>query len=156
MPAKSPLNGTPRADVVGEPAVGEPNRDLEPGGQHMSRGAQTPDSTAVASPAQRLGAERTERRHQRMLAREASTATREPQTGEQHERVTGSPSAPTPRGHRTLGRSVSATAIAAVAAGGVLGAMLGALSVAGWVIGLLAAGLTVFLSSVIRGYSRSA
>jgi hypothetical protein len=44
----------------------------------------------------------------------------------------------------------------AVIAGGVLGVILGALSVAGWVIGLLVAGLTVALLRVLGSDSRSA
>jgi hypothetical protein len=50
---------------------------------------------------------------------------------------------------------VSATSIVVLAAGGVLGAILGALSAASWVIGLLAAALTVILSAVLRRYSSS-
>ena len=50
---------------------------------------------------------------------------------------------------------MSLTLIAVLAAGGVLGAILGALSTSGWVIGVLAAGLTVVLSAVLRRYSRS-
>jgi hypothetical protein len=50
---------------------------------------------------------------------------------------------------------VSVTSIAVLAAGGVLGAILGSLSAAGWVIGLLAAALTVILSAVLRRYSPS-
>jgi hypothetical protein len=49
---------------------------------------------------------------------------------------------------------VSATSIAVLAAGGVLGGILGALTAPGWVIGLLAAALTVILSAVMRNYSR--
>jgi hypothetical protein len=37
----------------------------------------------------------------------------------------------------------------------VLGAVLGGLSVAGWVIGVLVAGLTVVVSAILRRYSRS-
>jgi hypothetical protein len=43
--------------------------------------------------------------------------------------------------------------IAVLAAGGVLGAILGALSAAGWIIGLLTAGLTIVLSALLRRYS---
>jgi len=55
----------------------------------------------------------------------------------------------------TLRDSVSITLIAVLVAGGVLGAILGALSATGWVIGLLVAGVTVVLSAMIRRYSRS-
>ena len=43
---------------------------------------------------------------------------------------------------------------AVLAAGGVLGAILGALSVTGWIIGLLVAGLTVVLSPLLGHHSR--
>lgn len=52
----------------------------------------------------------------------------------------------------TFRDSVSITLIAVLAAGGVLGAVLGALNVAGWVIGLLVAGLTVVVSAMLRRY----
>ncbi len=55
----------------------------------------------------------------------------------------------------TLRDSVSIGLIAVLAGGGVLGAVLGALNVAGWVIGMLVAGLTVVVSAVLRRYSRS-
>jgi hypothetical protein len=45
--------------------------------------------------------------------------------------------------------------IAVIALGGVLGVILGALSVPGWVIGLLVAGLTVALLTMVRPYKRS-
>ena len=50
---------------------------------------------------------------------------------------------------------MSLTLIALLAAGGVLGAILGALNVTGWVIGVLVAGLTVVVSAIVRRYSRS-
>ncbi len=120
----------------------------------------TSESPGVLSPAERVGAERAERRHQRMLVREASTATRDSNTrdsdrADPRKRTTGSASRPTPSGRQTLRDSPLATLIATVAAGGVLGAILGALSVAGWVIGLLVAVLALVLSAVLRQYSHS-
>ena len=61
---------------------------------------------------------------------------------------------PPPR-RMTLRDSVSITLIAVLAGGGVLGAILGALNVTGWVIGVLVAGLTVVVSAILRRYSRS-
>jgi hypothetical protein len=55
----------------------------------------------------------------------------------------------------TLGDSTSITVIALLAIGGILGAILGALSSSGWIIGLLVAGVTVFLSAMLRRYGRS-
>ena len=153
MPAEPPLNGAQLAEASADPAVGNPNLTL--GGQDTAAHAETSESTGALSPAERLGAERAERRHERMLAREASTATRDSDRAGPYKRATGSTSRATPPGRRTLGDSPSVTLIAAVAAGGVFGAILGALSVAGWVIGVLVAVLTVVLSAVLRQYSRS-
>ncbi len=50
---------------------------------------------------------------------------------------------------------MSVTLIAMLAAGGVLGAILGALNVTGWIIGVLVAGLIVVVSAMQRRYSRS-
>jgi hypothetical protein len=55
----------------------------------------------------------------------------------------------------TLRDALSVTLIAVLAAGGVLGAVLGALSAPGWVIGLLVAGLTIVLSGLLARYSPS-
>jgi hypothetical protein len=156
MPAKPPLNGTYLAEAPADPAVGNPNADLTLGGQDTAAHAEASESPGVLRPAQRLDAERAERRHQRMLAREASTATRDPGRGEPRKRSTASASRLTAPEHQTLRDSLSVTLLAAVAAGGVLGAILGALSVAGWVIGVLVALLTVVLPAVLRKSSRSA
>jgi hypothetical protein len=64
-------------------------------------------------------------------------------------------SAPAPPRRMALRDSVSITLIAVLAGGGVLGAILGALNVTGWVIGVLVAGLTVVVSAILRRYSRS-
>jgi hypothetical protein len=55
----------------------------------------------------------------------------------------------------TLRDSSSMMLMATLAVGGVFGAILGAVSAAGWIIGLLVAGLTVVLSTMLRRYSRS-
>jgi Flp pilus assembly protein TadB len=127
MPANPPVNEVPTA-------VGEPG---------------TPPSAGVPSAAERHAAERTERRRQRAAAHKAP-----PPRARRLKAPTKSTSAPTPPRHTTLRDSVSISLIAVLVTGGVLGAILGALSVAGWVIGLLAAGLTVFLSARLRRYSR--
>ena len=59
----------------------------------------------------------------------------------------------TPARRTTLRDSVSMPLIAVLAAGGILGAILGALSAAGWIIGLLTAGLTIVLPALLRRYS---
>ena len=155
MPAKSTLNGTPPAAVSGDPSAGRQNPDLTATGWQPAPDAATSDSDGIPSAAERLAAERTERRRQRTAVREAPTPAREPQTASPHERPTESTDALTPPRRLTLRDSMSLTLIAVLAAGGVLGAILGALSTSGWVIGVLAAGLTVVLSAVLRRYSRS-
>ena len=112
-------------------------------------------SVGIPSAAERLTAERTERRRRRTAAREAPTSARETRSARRRERPTDSTSAPTRPSRLTLRDSVAVTLIAVLSAGGVLGAILGALSTSGWVIGVLAAGLTVVLSAVLGRYSRS-
>jgi hypothetical protein len=163
MPAKSPISGTPPAaaddQTVGfhdpERTPGSPNSDHPPAGEHAAAEREMSDSSPVPSAAERLGAERTERRHQRMLARESSTATREPDNAERRERATGSLSGLTTPWRHALRDQLSVAAIALLTASAALGAILGALSVAGWVIGLLVAGLTAILSAVLRPRSRT-
>jgi hypothetical protein len=133
MPADSPRNDitpTPAAAADASPADGK------------------------LSPAERVSAERTERRRQRAAAHKAPTPPREPRRARQRERPTQSSSALKPARRMTRRDSVSITLIAVLAAGGVLGAILGALGAAGWIIGLLVAGVTVVLSAVLRRYSR--
>ncbi|MFZ0090013.1 MAG: hypothetical protein WAL63_10925 [Solirubrobacteraceae bacterium] len=60
-----------------------------------------------------------------------------------------------PPSRLTLRDSMSVNLIGVLAIGGVLGAILGALGAAGWIIGLLVAGLTVVVSAVLRSYQRS-
>ncbi len=155
MPAEPPPNGTYLAEASDDPAVGNPNLTL--GDQDTAAHAETPETPAALSPAERLGAERAERRHQRMLVREASDATRDSPTrdsgrAEPRQRATGSAKGRTTPGPQTLRDLPPVMLIATVVAGAVLGAILGALSVAGWVIGLLVAVLTLVLSAVLRRY----
>jgi hypothetical protein len=155
MPAKSTLNGTPPAAVSGDPSAGHQDPDLTAVGRQPAPDVGTSDSSGIASAAERLTAERDERRRQRTAVREAPTPAREPRTAPSRERRTESTSAPTPPRRMTLRDSVSLTLIALLAAGGALGAILGALNVTGWVIGVLVAGLTVVVSAIVRRYSRS-
>ncbi len=89
-----------------------------------------------------------------------SVASDDPSAGQprgvrRRERPTESTSALAPPRRMTFRDSVSITLIAVLAGGGVLGAILGALNVTGWVIGVLVAGLTVVVSAILRRYSRS-
>ena len=147
MSAKSTLNATPPAVISGDPSSGRQDPGLTPAGWQPAADSDTSGSGGIPSAAERLTAERTERRRQR-------TAAREPRIAARRERPTESTSALTPPRRLTLRDSVAVTLIAVLAAGGVLGAILGALSTSGWVIGVLAAGLTVVLSAVLGRYSR--
>jgi hypothetical protein len=157
MPAEPPPNETYLAEFSSDPAAGNPNLAL--GGEDTAAHGETPEPPGLLSPADRLGAERAERRHQRMLVREASTATRNSGTRDSdrapRERATGSRSAQAPPGRRTLRDSQPVTLIATIAAGCVLGAILGALSVAGWVIGGLVAVLAVLFATALGQHSRT-
>jgi hypothetical protein len=109
MPASSPLNEPP-------PTIADHQSAGDPG----------------TSPAARLVAERTERRRQRAATHNAPTPPRQARRARPRERPPGSRSALTPPRHMALRDSVSVTLIAVLSAGGVLGAILGALSATGW------------------------
>jgi hypothetical protein len=163
MPVKSSLSGAPPSapddQAVGiqdlDHAPGSQGPDLPPAGEQAAAEQGVSDSSRALSPSERLVAERAERRHQRMVARESSTATRDPHGDERRQRATASSSALNPRGRQTLRRSLSAAVIGTLAAGAALGAVLGALSVPGWLIGLLVAGLTAVLATAMRPRSHS-
>ena len=162
-PVKPRLSGTPppaaddqTVDIRdSKPALGTEDPEVQPAGQQAAPEQDASDSSRVPPPAERLVAERTERRHQRMLARESSSATHEPDGAERRKRSTGSSGALTAPGRQTLRDAFSVSVIGVLVTGAALGALLGALSVAGWLIGLLVGGLTVILSRVLRPGSRS-
>jgi hypothetical protein len=150
MPATSPSNEPPPSIAVGDPtADGRSPNPTTPGGQPASDPNPSPADEGL-SPAQQLTAERTERRRQRAAAHGAPTRRARRLTGH-----TESTNARTPPTAMTLRDALSVTLIAVLAAGGVLGAVLGALSAPGWVIGLLVAGLTIVLSGLLARYSPS-
>jgi hypothetical protein len=171
MPAKPPLSETPQTVAASAPTAERADQDLtapgwqpaaDPGTPPADPGTPpadpgTPPADGSLSPADRVAAERTERRRQRAAAHKAAPAA-EPQRARPRGRATRaieSRSARTPPRRTVFRDSSSITLIAMLAAGAVLGAILGALSAPGWVIGLLAAGLTVVLAVAIRRYSPS-
>lgn len=154
MPTKSTLNGASPAVAAGDPSAGQ-NPDLTAARGQPAADPGTSVADQIPSATERLSAERTERRRQRAGAHEAPSPAGEPRGVRRRERPTKSTSALTPPRRMTLRDSMSIGLIAVLAAGGVLGAILGALNVAGWVIGLLVAGLTVVVSAILRRYSRS-
>jgi hypothetical protein len=149
------LNGTPPAVVSGDPSGRRQDPHLTASARQPAADPATSDPDGIPSIGDSLSAERAERRRQRTATREARTASN-PRAARRRDPTTESTSALPPPTPVTLRDSVSVRSIAVLAAGGVLGAILGALSAAGWVIGLLAAALTVILSAVLRRYSRSA
>ena len=163
MPTKSPRSGTPPAAAADDhQTVRGPNPDQGPGSQDPDvtpRGGQ-PSAEQDASDftvlpvGERIAAERTERRRQRMLARESSTTTGEPDTAGRRTAPTVSSSALTPPGRQPMSSALFVTVGVVLVAGAALGAVLGALSVTGWVIGLLVAAVTAILSTALRPPSR--
>jgi len=115
----------------------------------------TSDSEEFPPTSEPLATERTERRRQRAVAHEAPGSTRKLRGADRREHATDAPGALKQQAHLTLRDSVSVTLIIILTAGAVLGAILGSLGAAGWITGLLAAGLTVVLSAVLRSFSRS-
>ncbi len=140
--------------ALGEPRTSNQEPDVAAPDWQPDEYPGTSDSGPMLTLGERIIAERTQRRHQREAAREAP-ATREPRTGRRRERPAETQSGLTAARRLTLRDSMSLTLIAVLAAGGGLGAILGAVNASGWVIGLLAAGLTVVLSAMSRRYSRS-
>jgi len=153
MPTKSTLNETPRSVASDDPSAGQ-NPDLTTASQQLDSDQSTSSADRITSATERLAGERTERRRQRAAAHEVPSPAGDSRRVRRSERPSESTSALAPPRRMTLRDSVSITLIAVLAAGGVLGAILGALNVTGWVIGVLAAGLTVVVSAILRRYSR--
>lgn len=154
MPTKSTPNEAPPAVTSDDPTAGQ-NPDPTVAGRQPDADQGSRSADEITSPSERLAAERTERRRQRAAAHEARSSAAEPQRVGRRKRPPASATAPASPKRMTFRDSVSITLISVLAAGGVLGAVLGALSVPGWVIGVLVAGLTVVVSAMLRRYSRS-
>jgi hypothetical protein len=99
--------------------------------------------------------ERDERRHQRVTARERNGRSSQAKTGERLQQGKAQPTGPSPRTRLVLGKTVPLALIAIIVIGLIAGAILGAASVPGWVIGLLVATLTVILSAVRHRFART-
>jgi hypothetical protein len=154
MPTDSTLNETLPSVASDDPSAGQ-NPDRTVASRQPGADQGTSSADRITSGPQSLAVERTERRRQRAAAREAPSPAVEPRGVRRRERPTESTSALAPPRRMTLRDSLSITLIAVLAGGGVLGAILGALNVTGWVIGVLVAGLTVVVSVILRRYSRS-
>jgi hypothetical protein len=105
--------------------------------------------------------EREDRRHQRALAREGNGRARDAngqgagaKAGGRLHQSTSQPSRASRRGRLVIGETVSVGVIGIIVMGLIAGAILGALGAPGWLVGLLVAALTVFLSTVLRRLPR--
>lgn len=145
VPAKSPPNAKSSAVALADPGVASQDPEMGAAGREISEDLGASGADEFPSPAGRRAAERTARRRQRAEAREASS--------DQGHRLPQS-RVRTPAGASMLRDSLPAPLIVVIA-GGVLGVILGALGVGGWVIGLLVAGLTVVLLPALRSKSDS-
>jgi hypothetical protein len=152
MPAKSPPNAKPPGSAVGDASVESKDSELAAAGRELAEDLGTSGADEFSSPAERRAAERTARRRQRAEAHDAVQAHDAPARREH--RSTESTRAGTPAWTSMLRDALSPPLIAVVA-GGVLGVILGALSVGGWLIGLLAAGLAVVLLRALGSHSHS-
>jgi len=125
------------------PIVERQDAELTAAGRELADDLVASPEDEFSSPAERRSAERTARRRQRAEARDMPSlpGARVPQS----RRATAA-QAPTERA------SLPAM-LTAVIAGGVLGVILGALSVEGWVIGLLVAGVTVVVLRALSARS---
>jgi hypothetical protein len=145
MPAKSPPDAGPPGLGHAAPSVESQDSELTAAGRELAEDLGASGADEFSSPAERRAAERTARRRQRAEAHDASARG-----------GSGSPRSHVPTPPRaSLLQGVLPVALFAVIAGGVLGVILGALSVGGWLIGLLAAGLTVVLLRAPGSRSRS-
>jgi hypothetical protein len=75
-------------------------------------------------------------------------------TGERLHQATSQPTGPSGRTRLALGKTVPLRLIGVIFVGLIVGAILGAVSAPGWVIGLLVATVTVMLSAVLQRFSR--
>lgn len=146
MPAKSPPNSEPPGSGPGDPGVESQDSELAAAGRELAEDLGRSGTDEFSSPAGRRAAERTARRRQR--AQEGDTP------APSARRSTESTRASIPARASTLSDAVPAPVIAVVA-GGVLGVILGALGVGGWLIGLLAAVVTVILLGALGSPSRA-
>ncbi len=147
MPAKPPSpNARPPGLAVADPSAEGHDSELAAAGRQLAEDMGTSDAEEFTSPAERRAAERTARRRQRAEVDDAPA--------DRAHRSTKSSRAPT----RARGSSILDSVppqLLAVIAGGVLGLILGALSIGGWIIGLLVAGLTVILLQAVGSHTRS-
>jgi hypothetical protein len=161
MPVNSPAPGVIPDTITGPASNGSAGAD----GKAPTQRA-TPAHGGPASAHGSAASERDERRHQRAIAREGNGGKRGAKTddgrkrgaktGERLHQAKTQLAEPTRRGRLALGETVPLGLIGIVIVGLGVGAILGAVGAAGWVVGLLVATLTLMLSAVLRRSPASA
>ena len=144
MPAKSSHNAEPHTLAHAVPSTERHDPEAIAAGPELTGDLEPPGADDVLSPAGRRAAERTARRQQRA---EAPGAPVRPGYRSPNSRLTPA--------RASLVRASLPLPLIALIAGGVLGVILDALSVNGWVIGLLAAALTVVVFQALGSHSDS-
>jgi hypothetical protein len=148
-PANSPAPGVIPDTITGPVTNGSPGTNGRVSTQPATSAHDRPESGRGSA-----ASEREERRHQRAAAREANRPGRGAKTGERLHQAESQPTGPSRRTRLALGKTVLLGLIGVIVIGLIVGAILGAPSVPGWVIGLLVATVTVILSAVLRRFSR--
>lgn len=148
MPANASLR---ESSTTAAAANATPDIQIPEDRRSAGNGGTTAGSTSTA---ERLTAERTERRRQRALAHEASRSS-DRSRGGRRRRVVKSAGAVKEHAGLLPRAPTLLTLLAVLVTGAALGAILGSVSASGWVIGLLVAGLTVLVSTVVRSFPRS-
>jgi hypothetical protein len=163
-PVRPPAQETAPETIAGPASNGSPANGRVPT-QPAASSRRRPDSDLGSA-----AFERDERRHQRAIVRERSI--REPgaktgdaqnrdaktgyarkqgaRTGERLNQARKQIEEPSRRTRLALGKTVSLGLIGIIVIGLIAGAILGAASTPGWIIGLLVATLTVILSAILH------
>jgi hypothetical protein len=170
----TPVN-SPAPRVIPD-TIADPDSNTSPtNGRVAAQPATSAHGHPASAPQGSAASERDARRHQRAMVRERSVRERGAKAGDAQKRGTKTGDArkrsartrerlnqartrleePSRRGRVALGETVSLGLIGIVLAGLAVGAILGALGAAGWIIGLLVATLTLGLSAALRDSQRN-
>jgi hypothetical protein len=158
-PSNSPAPGVIPDTITGPVTNGPPGTNGRVPKQPATSAHGRPDSRRDSAASEReerrhSASEREERRHQRAAAREANRPGPGAKKGERLHRAKTQPTGPSRRTRLALGKTVPLGLIGIIVIGLIVGAILGAASVPGWVIGVLVATVTVILSAALHRFSR--
>jgi hypothetical protein len=148
-PSNSPAPGVIPDTITGPVTNGSPGTNGRVPKQSATSAHGRPESRRGSA-----ASEREERRHQRAAAREANRPGPGAKKGERLHRAKTQPTGPSRRTRLALGKTVPLGLIGIIVIGLIVGAILGAASVPGWVIGVLVATVTVILSAALHRFSR--